>query len=68
MYDDVVRQVILGQKATEQDDGSFLLTDGSRLEADLVYLTIGMKPNTAFLATFDITDDKGAIKVRCLWL
>lgn len=55
---------MLGQKATEQPDGSFLLTDGSRLEADVVYRTVGIQPATAFLSSFGVTDDRGFIKAR----
>ena len=56
-------QVILGQKGERQLDGSFLLSDGSSLKADVVYYTVGGTPITEFLTSLAITDDKGFIKV-----
>ena len=53
----------MGQRALQQPDGSFLAADGSFLAADVVYYTVGGKPITGFLASLDVTDARGFIKV-----
>lgn len=53
----------MGQKAAQQPNGAWMLTDGTLLTADVVYQTIGGGPNTQFLRGLDILDAKGAIKV-----
>ena len=57
-------QVIYGEKAAQRADGGWHLTDGSRLDADVVYSAVGGQPNTAFLQPLGILDARGAIKVH----
>ncbi len=56
--------MVLGQKAARQPSGIWMLTDGTLLDADIVYQTVGGGPNTDFLKGLDMLDGKGAIKVR----
>ena len=55
--------MVLGQKASKQGDGSWTLSDGTTLTADVAYQTVGGSPNTEFLQRLGITDARGAIKV-----
>ena len=57
-------QVIYREKAKQHADGSWHLTDGSRLDADVVYNAVGGRPSTAFLQPLGILDARGAIKVH----
>jgi hypothetical protein len=57
-------QVIHGEKASQRPDGSWWLSNDSRLDADVVYNAVGGKPNTAFLQPLGILDSRGAIKVH----
>jgi hypothetical protein len=57
-------QVIYGEKATQHANGSWHLSDGSRLDADVVYNAVGGRPHTAFLQPLGILDARGAIKVQ----
>ena len=56
-------QVIVGQKATRQSSNSYVLTDGTTLSGDVVFLTVGGQPNTRFLNGLGILDANGYIKV-----
>lgn len=47
-------QVVLKEKAVKGSDGSFTLSTGEKISADIVYMSTGVTPNTTFL--------KGALK------
>lgn len=57
-------KVIYDEKVTQSPDGGWSLSDGSRLEADVVYRCLGGRPNTGFLQGLGILDTQGAIKVN----
>lgn len=59
---DYVWQVITGQKAEGQADGSYV-AGGNNIVADLTYVTVGAAPNTSFLGSSFPLDAKGFVKV-----
>lgn len=55
-------KVIFDHKAEKQSDGSYMV-GSQRLTATLTFATVGVKPNTSFLASSFPLTDKGLVQV-----
>lgn len=56
--------LLLGERAEQQDDGAYVTSKtNTRIEADIVYMCVGVgRPNTGFLPA-DALDERGFVKV-----
>ncbi len=55
--------VAAGEICTDEDHDTVVLADGSRIAADLIVLSVGVRPDTAFIEAAGIACERGAVLV-----